>query len=427
MMNLWIGLALMLVLALAFIVVPALRYRPLVSKDDVEERRRKNIDVFRQRQQELEQEHTAGQWNDEELLRLKTELERSFLRDMEALDDLANGSRNRHVMKQTRLLPLLLVVLIALPLTALLSYRQFGAGQDLVLQQVFEELAAAETEEQQRAGLDRLAEVLQARLERHSDDIQNGYMLGTLYLQLERFDEAIATFDGLVEKTADSPQDQATVLGQLAQAQYLSSDQQITPEVQATMDRALAINANEQAVMSLLAINAFLDGEVSEALSYWRRQLTQLQPGSREAVTLQQRINQVQEVLAQQSPERSQQQPEEEQASVTVRVSMSPEIEKEVDSSMRVFIFARSTDMPMPLAAQTFSVGELPLEIILDDSMAMMENLTLSSADNIIVGARISRSGQAIAESGDFQALSDTLVLDDIDGPVDLVISDIVP
>src|SRR5690606_5265305 len=138
-----------------------------------------------------------------------------------------------------------------------------------------------------------------------------------------------------------------------AQAQYLQADERITSEAEETITRAIELNPNEQAVMSLLAIQSFRAGEVQDGLSYLRRQLSQLNPGTRQANQLQQRINQIQTLVAEMEAETGTGEGETASSpSITVEVELAPELASEVDSTMRVFVFARSTTRPAPLAAQ---------------------------------------------------------------------------
>ena len=118
---------------------------------------------------------------------------------------------------------------------------------------LLQEVKTAEDEATQKEALENLATFLQQRLSRRPEDIQNGYMLGTLYTQLENFADAEATFRQMLTQM-DPNADRATVLGQLAQAQYLLHDSKITAEVQVTIDEALALDTNEYSVMSILAI-----------------------------------------------------------------------------------------------------------------------------------------------------------------------------
>ena len=73
----------------------------------------------------------------------------------------------------------------------------------------------------------------------------------------------------------------------------------------------------------------------------------------------------------------------------------------------RPFVFARAVNgPPMPLAVLRKTAGDLPLKFELDDSMAVMPTAKLSSAQQVVVGARVSKSGNAIAQPGDLEGSS---------------------
>ena len=72
-----------------------------------------------------------------------------------------------------------------------------------------------------------------------------------------------------------------------------------------------------------------------------------------------------------------------------------------------MFVFARAAGGPgAPLAVMRRQVKDLPLQFALDDTMAMAPDRKLSAAQEVIVGARISRSGNPMPQSGDLQGLS---------------------
>lgn len=416
--SLTLFLALLSAIAVAFVAVPLWRYRGASAASTLELRREKNREVFRQREAELAQDLEQNLVTADEHARLLAELQRAFLLDMEALDKQGSGkglwSGGRAIV---------LVLALAVPVAGFVMYRVLGSGPDLALPELLERVAAAQTEEEQLARFGELADFLQARLERQPDDVRNGYLLGQLYLQLERFPEAVATFESLLDHI-ENGSDRATVYGQLAQSLYLQADSQITPEVQQAIDEALRLNPNEYAVMGLLAIDALVQQKLPEALAYWRRQLSSAAPGSSQAQEVQRRIALVEDYL----PDEQQQQGEAVSgASVTLTIDVSPELAAQITDDMRLFVFVRDAGMPAPIVAQNLDVPAFPVTITLSNADAMIAGRTLESAQQLLAGARLSRSGQAIAQSGDLQTLSEPFTLSDETASMELVIDTIVP
>ena len=92
---------------------------------------------------------------------------------------------------------------------------------------------------------------------------------------------------------------------------------------------------------------------------------------------------------------------------VAGRVSLAQGLAARAAPTHTVFIFARADGgPPMPLAVLRKQVRDLPLEFTLDDSMAMAPSLKLSYFAEVVIGARVSRSGGAAPQSGDLQGVS---------------------
>jgi cytochrome c-type biogenesis protein CcmH len=94
-------------------------------------------------------------------------------------------------------------------------------------------------------------------------------------------------------------------------------------------------------------------------------------------------------------------------ASVSGTVTITPELAAKVAAGDTLFVYARPANGPrMPLAVLRGPAKELPKSFTLDDSMAMAAGSTISSAPMVLIEARISKSGGAIPQPGDFSGTS---------------------
>lgn len=93
-----------------------------------------------------------------------------------------------------------------------------------------------------------------------------------------------------------------------------------------------------------------------------------------------------------------------EASAVEVVVKLDPALAGKVSPDDKVFIFARAAHGPKaPLAAVQKQVKDLPVAVLLDDSMAMMPEGRISAFPELVFGARVSRSGDAVAKAGDLE------------------------
>jgi cytochrome c-type biogenesis protein CcmH/NrfG len=94
-------------------------------------------------------------------------------------------------------------------------------------------------------------------------------------------------------------------------------------------------------------------------------------------------------------------------ARITVKVALNPKFKDQVGPEDTVFVFAKAAQgPPMPLAIMRLTASQLPASVTLTDGMGMVPNVTLSQFPQIVLGARISKSGNAMAQPGDLQTLS---------------------
>jgi hypothetical protein len=85
-------------------------------------------------------------------------------------------------------------------------------------------------------------------------------------------------------------------------------------------------------------------------------------------------------------------------ADVRGTVKLDPSAASQVTPDDTVFIFAKANEgQPMPLAVLKVTAGQLPLDFVLNDGLAMTANLKLSSFEDVVVTAKVSKSGDAAA------------------------------
>jgi cytochrome c-type biogenesis protein CcmH len=90
-------------------------------------------------------------------------------------------------------------------------------------------------------------------------------------------------------------------------------------------------------------------------------------------------------------------------ARIKLQVDISSELKAKASPDTTVFVYAKAMQgPPMPLAVKKLKLGDLPVTLTLSDDDAMLPSMKLSSFDQVIVGARVSSSGNPVAQSGDF-------------------------
>jgi cytochrome c-type biogenesis protein CcmH len=251
---------------------------------------------------------------------------------------------------------------------------------------------------------------LAERMKANPGDAEGWTMLARSYAVLGRFDEAIPAYAHAAELQPDN----ASLLADYADAVAAPEQTANNPRSLALIERALKADPNHFKALALAGSAAFDRGEYAVAIAYWQKIADHLPPGSELAPRVQSMIADAQAklggagaaatppaALAAARPAASAAKATT-GASVSGTVTLDPALAAQAAPGDSVFVFARAANgSRMPLAVQRAQVKDLPLAFRLDDSMAMAPGMTLSSAAQLTVGARISKSGTAIAQPGD--------------------------
>ena len=409
MTELWLGLGL-LVLLLAFVVLwPALRGagRDKLRSDEEDSRRTALASLYREQQAELQAARASGALDEGQFAQLETELARNLLA-AEASADARSATKGGR--------GLLIALALALPLLALGLYGYSGHHSALSLHR---DIVASQSGERDPAAEARITAGLKQRAQTHPDDLTSRYVLAQRLLAGGDLAGAVVAYRYVVEREPQA----AGVRAELAQALFFAGGSKINDEVRTLVQESLAIDPNNGTALGLAGIAAFEDGNYSAARSHWQRALSQLPPGSAAAQALAAGVARAEKALADSAgaePKAVADTAASAGPSIRVSVSLGEGVSAAPDTP--VFIYARGADSPMPLAIVRLRADQLPAEVVLDESRAMMPNRSIVSVDSVQLVARLAVHGDARPAPGDWQGGVDALARSEWGQPVSITI-----
>ena len=173
---------------------------------------------------------------------------------------------------------------------------------------------------------------------------------------------------------------------------------------------ALALDANHAKALWLKASLALEERRYPDAVQDWRRLRAVVADESSDARIIDANIAEAL-ALAGTAPatQTASAIPSSGAPAIAIRgtVEVDPSLQARVKPGMTLFVFARAAEgSGPPLAVLRTQPTSWPVAFQLDDSLAMLPSRRLSAFDHVIVEARLSTSGQALAQSGDLQIAS---------------------
>jgi cytochrome c-type biogenesis protein CcmH len=376
--------------AVLFLVVPLLRPRRVSAASQ----RGANISIFRDQAGELERDLHSGALGAAQFSQARAELEQRLLDELPG-----NAQPASSDVRPARRAAW--TVAVALPVCAALLYLYLGNPAALTAPKRGAPEAPSITAEQFRDMTEKLA----SRLEKQPNDPVGWMMLGRAYKALERYTDAV---HALQQAEKLEPRN-ADILVEYAEALALERGRTLEGEPTRLLERALQIAPDNEKALTLAGAAAFGRNDYAGAVRYWQRLVAKLPADSELARALSTGIAEAKARSAGGTPAAPSTAQREGGASKTVRgtVRLSPALATRVSPEDTLFVFARAAEGPkMPLAVLKRQVKDLPLAFELSDSMAMTPGLELSSFPRVVVGARISKSGSALAQAGDLQGQS---------------------
>lgn len=413
----WLAIAALCLLTLWALWRPVRKYSTL----EMESVQQRNVAIANERAEEIDSAFESGDISADERDQARQDLE------IELADELATSVELKDQFTQAPT-SISIVLLLLIPLLAFGLYK-FASNYNPDANDL-QEMA----QEGKAPPLDEIIGRLEQAVDANPQDQQGLFLLAQSYVRLGRFAEASQRFDQLIKITPPN----ADLLVAYVDASVMANDRQFTQPLEDKLHQALELDPENINGLWLAGISARQLGRPEDALRYWltvQPKLSASPTASQELSGLIDRVSEeigsarAQQLIAEITSNIPASAPVTAGseavagAGLTVRVSLSPELQDQVESGDTVFIFARAkSGPPMPLAASRQPVSALPVTVALDDSMALIPNMKLSSFDQVLVGARISKSGQAIAQAGDLESELVTTP-NAAEGTIELVIS----
>ncbi|NOU00107.1 MAG: c-type cytochrome biogenesis protein CcmI [Gallionella sp.] len=401
----WIFCAALLLLAMLFVVWPL--WKKSGNNNEVL-RDAANLGILRDQSTELEVDLKNGLFTQEAYEQGKRELQGRLIdevktTELSAVPPLRNPAKI-----------LAIVMMVLLPLFTVLLYLEVGTPKAL---RPGATTASTEIDDSPITSEEGLRD-LQSELNSNPDNPHGWYKLASSYIQMKRYTEAANAYEQLVKQVPDEAQLWSNYADVFAMAHGKSLQ---SAEVKKFLATALDIDPNNMTALALSGSAAMQGKDYVTAITLWQQMLSQLEPDSAEAQQFTNSIQEARDLLAAEpgGKQKLAQLPAAESApksavvnaaAVSGTVTLSQGLAAQVKPDDVVFVLARAAQGPkMPLAVLKKQVKDLPLQFSLDDSMAMQPQLKLSGFDNVIVVARVSKSGSPMAQSGDLEGLTDAV------------------
>ena len=341
-----------------------------------------NAKVYRDQILDLDREHDSGHISDEEWQQSRDELSLRLLEDTAAVDDPAAKTEKPAIWTAV-------VLAVALPLGSMGMYMWVGQPEAL------NPLALKTPDQVDPKDLTKMAQTLAEKLQDKPDNLQGWVMLGRTYRTLENFDAALRAYDSALKLSDDDDLklERIEVIAMQRQGQFEGEPWNVIREV---------LQRDPQHFGALLTAGSasYAEGKFADALKYWEQARKPLDANNPDLQGLESAIATVRERLgmppAKAAPAATS------GLNVTGQVNLSASLKSKASPNDVVFIYATPANGDrMPLAIFKTTVSQLPFNFTLDDSTAMAPDRKLSAAGEVMVKVRVTKSGNAMPQSGD--------------------------
>ena len=409
MMSLIITIVIFLLLILVVVWVPFLGQEHVqgVGKEN-NVRDETNVELYHEHKAEIERDYQQGRIDDESHEYLIAELEKSLVRD---IADNKNAAAEFDERQKRFSIAWPIAISLFVLVFSFALYNQTGSFAKLNEHpQAINAKGGHEQLDESQQMIVRVQK-LQQQTQAQPENSEAWYSLGMGLVGVGDFDGAIDAFNQVMRIEGEV----ADVYGAIAQAEYYKHEQNLTPDVQTYIDKALAIDPLDPSTNILLGMHNFVSQNYQNAIDYWQKVVN----SGRETVNvsaLKEAIQEANNRLSMTGPMQGQSNGagESQEAALTgpqiqVSVSLSDDVFAALSEGedKTVFIYATPVDgSRMPVAAVKMQASDLPVTVVLNDARAMTPQAKLSDIELTHIYAIVSKEGGAGIKPGDFKAES---------------------
>ena len=354
-----------------------------------------NAKVYRDQILDLDREHDSGHISDEEWRQSRDELSMRLLEDTSAADDPVAKAEKPAVWTAV-------VLAVALPISAMGFYMWVGQPEAL------NPMALKSPEQVDQKDLAKLAETLADKLQSQPENLQGWVMLGRTYRTLENFDASLKAYDTALKLSADDDLqlERIEVMAMQRQGNFDGEPWRVIREI---------LQKDPQHFGALLTAGSasYAEGKYADALKYWEQARKPLEANHPDLAGLENAIATVRDKMglpakAASTGSSGSSGPAASALNVSGQISLSAALKAKANPNDAVFVYATPANGDrMPLAIMKTTVSQLPLNFTLDDSTAMTPERKLSTAGEVLIKVRVSKSGNAMPQPGDLTGASD--------------------
>jgi cytochrome c-type biogenesis protein CcmH len=382
-MSFWIAVVVLLALALAILLIPLMR---TVRGQQGVQRQQQNIQIAREKKQQLETQLKDAEIDQATYDSAYLDLQTSLALELDSSAADSEKSRGKWMA---------IVVLLAVPVASIVLYLTYGEYRVIENPQLVLAAPRQQTAAAPQMSLEEMTLAIKQRLEDNPEDAEGWFMLGRTMMARQQYDQAVTAFQRSNDLLAEEP----GIMFALADALAMQNNGNLLGEPEELVQRGLKLAPRFPNGLWLAGMAAEQRQDYQSAHRYWSLLLPLIadNPASSREVqgllaTLEERDPALAKTVASDGA-----------GGIKLVVDISAELKAKASPDTAVFIYAKAMQgPPMPLAVRKLQLSDLPVSLTLSDDDAMMPTMKLSSFDQVIVGARVSSSGNPVAQSGDF-------------------------